>query len=166
MTTTFDETITSERPTDGSGLTKAVEPRDFPVLFWAAVILFVANLLVLFGIWISPDIRVGFYGQDEGLLAGSYAKPSPFMEKVKTVRRVARKPEKVRPIFYEEPEPVVAAEVFLPGANAWLAKPTMARHYEYELDSPRATDSAARIGHRVRHMGSVEIVPRSLSEQH
>ena len=110
------------------------------------------------------------YGEDEGLMAGSYAKPSPFTEHVQMSGvSKPRQPEKVRPVFYQEPEPEITAEMFLPRATMPVAseRTVNARPTDQtELtDLPRMTASAARPGDQVRHIGSVDIAPRRVTEQ-
>jgi hypothetical protein len=175
VTTTFDPTTTSQRPTEGSGsVINAAKSGHFPTVFWAAVILFLVNLLVLLGIWFSPELTVGMYGADEGLLAGSYGKPSPFTERVELAgARTPRQPEKVRPVFYEEPQVVEAAELVLPRTTMPAASERAATSVtnvhrvveSYSDDYPRLTASAARPNDAVRHVGSVDIAPRRATEQ-
>ena len=170
MTTTIEDTITSERPTDGSELTASAQQARFPVLFWAAVILFVVNLLVLVGIWLSPELRVGFYGIESGKLSGSYTRPSPFDEQVTmSASRKVKQPEKVRPVLYQEPQSMEAAELDLPRASmpamtersAYIQKVVN----EYSSDMPRMTASAARQGDRPAHVGTLDVAPRKATEQ-
>lgn len=173
MTTTFDNTITSERPAERSGSTNTAQLAQLPVLFWAVVILFVVNLLVLFGIWISPELRVSMYGQDEGALAGSYAKPSPWTTEAVTTAAFGkpRQPEKVHPVLYQEPQPVEAADLYLPRTTMPVASERTARAgdtdriVESYSEFPRMTASAARPGDQVRHVGTVDLAPRRVTEQ-
>ena len=153
-------------------MTKAAEPTEFPVLFWAAVILFVVNLLVLFGIWISPQLRVSMYGEEEGALAGTYARPSPFTERVSlSVSAKPRQPEKVRPVLYQEPESAINAELALPRTTmrAAMERSVSTRNVDHIVQSyseyPRMSASLNTDGERVRHVGTVDVAPRRLTEQ-
>ena len=168
MTSDLEDIVRSEHPLERSEF-NAAQPEDkLPPLFWAALILFVANLLVLLGIWLSPELRVGIYGEDEGVLTGSYIKPSPFTERVEmaTVRK-PRRPEKVRPVLYQATEIVEAASLTQPTVTAPdpdQGSPDAQHVVERYSDFPRMTASAAR-SVRVIHAGTAEIAPRRLTEQ-
>jgi hypothetical protein len=169
VTTTYEPTTNSQRPTDGSGFTESPEKAEFPALFWAAVILFVVNLIVLAGIWLSPDLRVSLYGQDEGTLAGSYAKPSAFTERVEvaTARKV-RQPEKMRPVFSQVPAAAEESALSTPGtvipvsSNGTLDAQRVVETYS---NFPRMTASAAHTTSQIVHAGTLEVSPRRVTEQ-
>ena len=164
VTTTYETTTTSEH---SAGNSAATAPKEFPALFWAAVILFVVNLLVLFAIWVSPDLRVSMYGENEGSLAGAYVKPSPFTEQVVvTAANKVRRPEKVRPAFYQGPQPDEAAELDLPRTTMPVSAEqniSSQRAVESYAEFPRMTASAASTP--IRHVGSVDVAPRRATEQ-
>jgi hypothetical protein len=169
VTSTIDQSTISERPTEGSDSSYSPAQPRLPALFWAAVILFVMNLFVLFSIWLSPDLRVGLYGEDTGTLAGSYTKPSAFTETVKVaVGRKPRQPQKVRPAFYQELQPVTTADLALPRTTVPAAAQSAAYLHtaqESYSGSPRITSSSAPRFERVVHVGFGEIAPRTVVAQ-
>jgi hypothetical protein len=75
-----------------------------PLLIWAGGILFAVNLLILFCVWLSPELRVTMYGEDADHRS-AYVRPSPFTETAQLVTTgPLRQPEKVQPASYQEPQ--------------------------------------------------------------
>ena len=184
MTTTTTNTETYERlnaefdsvsPADTDAGQNSPKQR-IPNLFWAGLVLFAVNMLILFCIWLSPELRVNMYGED-GESSSAYFRPSPFTEVVSTAK--ARKPiqaAKVRPVFYEEPlltEFSQSADLLLPRSTQPSAaslnvhrpeQPVSGGAVHKVVDSysefPRMTASA-----NVVHAGSTEVAPRRVSER-
>lgn len=147
-----------------------------PNLFLAGTVLFAVNLLILFCIWLSPELRVTMYGEDSEF-SSAYFRPSPFTETVQTAK--ARKPKqaaRVRPVLFEEPQLTEfsqSADLLLPrstqpaAASLTVHRPEQpvsgqAVHSVVESYSefPRVTASLNAI-----HAGSVEVAPRRVSER-
>lgn len=103
-------------------------PISCPKLFWAGLGVFAANLAVLFGVVLSPELRVGVYGDETpAAYAASVDKPSPFTPVVEEGKpRKVKLAERVHPVLYQEPVM----------ADNSAAAPT-------ELSIPRASQAAA-----------------------
>jgi hypothetical protein len=81
-------------------------PISCPKLFWAGAALFAANLAVLFGVVLSPELRVGLYGAERpgAYTVTSVDKPSPFTPVVEEGKpRKVKLAQRLRPILYQEP---------------------------------------------------------------
>lgn len=191
MTINQAETIIYERLDETSSPAAAERPEaTFPTLFWAGVTLFAVNALILFGVWLSPEMTVGVYGMEHDNAKSLY-KPSPFTERVETApARPVKTAEKVVPILYREPEPMdesefglvlprstyssagvpssaVAASIATPspaaGTVTGAAVNSVVNGYS---DFPRVTASlnpAAPGG--VAHAATLDVAPRRVSEQ-
>jgi hypothetical protein len=115
-TTTYERPDDVQTPAAADG-TEAT----CPALFRAGAILFSVNLLILMGIWLSPELRVGMYGE-ETESNHSYYKPSAFTEVVDTTpARQVRAAARVRPVLFQDPaaaEFVESAEFILPRSTS------------------------------------------------
>jgi hypothetical protein len=182
VTTTTTNTETYERlDTEFDSVSPAVgaaEKRSarIPNIFWAGVVLFAVNMLILFCIWLSPELRVNMYGED-GESSNAYFRPSPFTEMVQLAKvQKPRQAAKVRPVFYEEPLPTEfsqSADLLLPRSTQSTAtsltasrpeQPVSGSEVDRVVDSysafPRVTASLNTV-----HTGSVEVAPRRVSER-
>ena len=176
MTTTTTNTETYERrdtQTD-SNTPAGAESQRISNLFWAGAVLFAVNLLILFCMWLSPELRVNMYGEDAEHLS-AYFRPSPFIETVQLAK--AQKPKqaaRVRPVFYEE-SPLTefqSADLLLPRSSQVAAaiaanrpeQPVSGAEVDKVVESystfPRVTASLNTV-----HVGSQEVAPRRVSER-
>lgn len=115
MTTTFDQTLAHQSPTEERCLTGSTEKASLPRLFWPALILFIVNLFILCYLWLSPDTTVRRKGQEHVVLSDASSRPSPFTERVQIrAARKVKQPEKVYPVLYSEPAGLDSAESNLP----------------------------------------------------
>lgn len=130
MTTITSATYIYERlDNDSAAISPAARDEEpklrVPALFWAGVVVFAANLLVLSGIWLSPELRVNMYGEDAVHSRAAYVRPSPFTETVQLAKAAnPKRPEKLRPVLFQEPpvDPTESAELLLPqGAQSSTA---------------------------------------------
>ena len=182
MTTTTTNTETYERLNTIEAGSPAVmdaaqnSKQRIPKLFWAGVVLFAVNLLILFCIWLSPELRVNMYGEDSESIS-AYFRPSPFTEQVNPAK--AQKPKqaaKLRPVFFEDPlmtEFSQSAELVLPRSTQTTAASVTANRPEQPVSGaevhkvvesysefPRMTASL-----NVVHAGSAEVAPKRVSER-
>ena len=183
MTKTTTKTETYERlDTDIESVSPAGtdaahgSKQRMPNLFWAGAVLFAVNLLILFCIWLSPELRVNMYGEDSESMS-AYFRPSPFTEQVNPAK--AQKPKqaaKLRPVFYEDPslmEFSQSAEMVLPRSTQTTAalltstrpeQPVSGaevhRVVEAYSEFPRMTAAL-----NVVHAGSAEVAPKRVSER-
>ena len=72
-----------------------------PRLVMAGLTLFACNILVLGGMALSPELKVGVYGEESGRVYAA-DKPSPFMEVVDSRPHKVRLAERVKPIVVQE----------------------------------------------------------------
>lgn len=108
MTTNITTTYTYERlDTNLAAVPPAARDAEsesglrIPPLMWAGGILFAVNLLILFCIWLSPELRVTMYGEDAGHKS-AFVRPSPLTETVQPAKTgTLKQPEKVRPADQE-----------------------------------------------------------------
>ena len=177
VTTTTTNTETYERrDTEIDSNTPAgVESQRIPNLFWAGAVLFAVNLLILFFMWLTPELRVNMYGEDAEH-SSAWFRPSPFTETVQLAK--AQKPKqaaKVRPVFEEE-SPLTefsqSAELLLPRSSQVAAaiaanrpeQPVSGAEVDKVVESyssfPRVTASLNTV-----HVGSQEVAPRRVSER-
>jgi hypothetical protein len=95
MTTTMNEN--HQQPVQGQ-IAAGADQLVIPNLFWAAVIFFALNILLLIWFTLSPKLSLGMERapQDERVAVAD--KPSPFTPVVDERRVAARKAEKVKPV--------------------------------------------------------------------
>jgi hypothetical protein len=186
-TTTIYERLDTDVSADSLAGQDSESKFRLPALFWAVAILSAVNVLILFCIWLSPELRVNMYGEERSHTS-AYFRPSPFTERVPLkVATKAKQPDKVRPVFYQEPEYqfTETADLLLPRSTvkAMAAATVTASHALYETggspapervhkivdsysDFPRMTASLAtsRVTEPA-HVGTVEVAPRRVSER-
>ena len=194
MTTNPTETYTYERlDIELSAISPAAQdaepqsrPRT-PGLLWAGGVLFAVNMLIVFCIWLSPELRVNMYGEDAEH-SSVYFRPSPLTETVQLAKAVKPKqPEKVRPVFYEEPQfdLMESADLLLPRSTqstmaASAASSSLTVHrpeqpvsgervhkvVESYSEFPRMTASltTSRVTEPA-HVGTVDIASRAVTER-
>ena len=182
MTTTTTNTETYERldtefdTMSPAGISVERRSQRLPNLFWAGVVLFAVNMLILFCIWLSPELRVNMYGED-GESSSAYFRPSPFTEMVQLAQ--APKPKqaaKVRPVFYEEPLPTEfsqSADLLLPRSTQTIAASVNANRSEQRVtgaDVHKVVDSYSafpRVTASLNYVrtGSVDVAPKRVSER-
>ena len=183
VTTTLTGSNNYEQSQLGSGSSVTAPEADghtfrLPLLFWAGVILFTVNALLILAIWLSPEMRVGMYGEqsDEAV---SLAKPSPFHAEVQVAQvRKPRAPEKVRPVLVEEQpaefiEAAMALDIprstsNLPRTSLQMARqtPSAVQVAESAADFPRMTASLMRTSaEQIVRSATVEVAPRRVTAQ-
>lgn len=89
--------LTGEIPTTYRP-TKRIVTR-FKKLLWGSTILFTVNVMVLFGIAVSPEWKVDMYGQADEAAAVDALKPTPFVQPVQETRRAVRTAPKLEPVI-------------------------------------------------------------------
>jgi hypothetical protein len=160
VTTTTTNTETYERlDAELSNTPEDSESPQLPSLFWAGVVLFAVNLLILFFIWLSPELRVNMYGEDAEYSAASF-RPSPFTETVELAK--ARKPKqaaRVRPVFYEEP----ALTEFSQSAGLLLPRSSQVAAAIAAADRPEQTVTGAAVDKIVDSYSAFPRVTASLN---
>ncbi len=132
ITTTASETYDQQRldPAAESAVESSpCGPLSCPKLFWAGAALFAANLFVVGGILLSPDLRVGLYGAElPSARTVSVDKPSPFTQVVDTEKpRKVKLAQRVTPVLYQEPvaAEMAPAELNIPRASQAVAATTV-----------------------------------------
>jgi len=121
---------------------------SLPGLFWAGSILFAANVAVLLGICISPELKVNMYGEvPEGTAASAAVKPSPFTERVQMITAKAPKQAtRLRPTAFVEPAVPDSAYAQIDGpAQLDLPKVAPVAASAQQLDVRRATPAALTV---------------------
>lgn len=95
---TNEQTVAPETAAQPKRATK------LPNLVWAAAIVFAVNLVIVFSIWLTPDLNVALTG--EGIDTGiADEKPSPFyIADAGTRPMKPRAALRVTPVLYREPE--------------------------------------------------------------
>jgi hypothetical protein len=180
-TTTYerlDASVNAESPAsvDSDPSSKA----RFPVLFWAGAVLFAVNVLILFCMWLSPELKVTMYGVDADRVS-AYFRPSPFIETVQLAKaRKSKQPERVRPVFYEESQIAdftEAASLALPRSTpSLMATPAASSTLTvYRPEQPvsgerltKIVDSYSdypRVTASLNHAGTIELAPQAASER-
>jgi hypothetical protein len=182
VTTTTTKTETYERlDTEFESVSPAggaveKDSQRIPNIFWAGVVLFAVNMLILFCIWLSPELRVNMYGED-GESQNAYFRPSPFTEVVQLAKiQKPKQAAKVRPVFYEEPLPTEfsqSADLLLPRSTLTNAASIDANRIEQPVsgaDVHKVVDSYSAFPRvtaslNYGHVGSVEVAPKRVSER-
>ena len=72
---------------------------ELPKIFWAAVILFVVNLVVATGIAASPELDVDIRGEAAGSAVSAKSRPSAFVDPEPQRRRAVREAVKLQPVL-------------------------------------------------------------------
>jgi hypothetical protein len=80
-------------------------------LFWAGILLFLANLTAVFGNWSGAPMQVGMYGAIAET-SHHFQRPSPFTERVETnVSRKVKAPVKLVPVAFQQDPATVSFEL-------------------------------------------------------
>jgi hypothetical protein len=161
-----------ESPIDAGNINAGDEGLHIPNLFWAALLIFSVNLMIVIWFYFSPGFTIrlgGFHPEQTSVIAES--KPSVFTEIVDETPKPAKTAMKVRPVLYDVPAlspeldlPVrtvpAAYELAIPRTTERsmprASTPAMPRKSEAgALDIPRATEQ------QMRHATTIEVRPKT-----
>jgi hypothetical protein len=163
-----------DSPTDLEKINTYEKRIHIPNLFWAALLIFSVNLMIVIWFYFSPGftVRLGaFHPEQTSVIAES--KPSVFTELVDESRKPVKTAMKARPVLYDLPVVNTQLQLDLPVRTVPAAHelaiprttersmprattPAMPRKSDpAALDIPRATES------QMRHATTIEVRPKT-----